>query len=632
MTSPLVIAFETAIAGGEITARFTPSADVAAPIWCFSLLAPGRVISGGHWVTGTGGYCEIALPDLVAGQTHQVQIAYDGDFIPKNRAWLPLGSYFRLTGGACFALPPMPQGTLVADGPTERERAPSAFAVIPRPQNTMWLDEEPPVPVRQILPHGDFPDGIQIVLEACALSQRCGFGPLTDTDGVDASLTYDPDIPAEGYKLSIMSDGIAIRASDSAGLFYGAVTLITLIQTHNGLLNIGTLEDAPRFGWRGQHLDCARHFFQVETIERLFDLMALLKLNRFHWHFADDEAFRLEVDCAPDLWRKTAFRGEGELVPATFGAGIRSGGSYSKTDVVRLRARAKALHIDIMPEIELPAHALALTRAIPGLRDPDDNGQEISIQGYRQNAVNPARPEVLAFLDPLIAELATLFPDSILHLGCDELAPDTWAGSPQAQALCAREGLAGRDDLQGWFMEQVGALTRRHGLRPAAWEEAAKGANGGIGHDALLFSWTGQGPGIAAARAGYDVIMCPAQHCYLDMAHTADPADWGATWAATIALEDTVDWQVVPVGAEDITPRIQGIQGAYWGEFTTDDRQMEAMLAPRLLGIAQKGWARENSLDPAELSGFAAAYAPLFDLMGWQRHPSAQKAGGETAP
>ena len=612
------IAFTAEIRGKDIIARFTPADDLAAPVWCFSLIAPVALKAGGRWVTGTGGYAEIRLPDLKAHQTHEVTIAYAGDYTPANRAWLPLGSYFRLEGGDVVALPAQPQG-VIAQAPATPPTPWEGLRLAPQP--SAFAANMGVLQARHFRISHDFPAGDTILADADALARRAGFGGLAGGD-LPLHLTRDGGLPAESYRLTLSPDRAALQAGDAAGAFYGCVTLMTLAQTHDGRIPCGTIYDAPRFGWRGQHLDCARHFYQPDTILRLLDLMALLKLNRFHWHFSDDEAFRLELDCAPDLARKTAFRGEGEVIPATFGAGIRAGGTYTKADVARILAHAASLQIDVMPEIEVPAHALALTRIVDGLRDPEDGGQEVSIQGYAQNAMNPAMPAVLPFLDRLIAELAQVFPGATLHLGCDELAPDTWAGSPAATALCARENLQGRDDLQGWFMAQVADITRKHGLRPAAWEEAAKGANGGIGHDALLFSWTGQAPGIAAARAGYDVIMCPAQHCYFDMAHSADLDDWGAAWAAFIPLEASVDWHVVPQEAADILPRVKGVQGAYWGEFTTDDRQIEPMLAPRLLGLALKGWSREGAVDGARLRGLAARYAPVFAAMDWQAHPA----------
>ena len=143
-------------------------------------------------------------------------------------------------------------------------------------------------------------------------------------------------------------------------------------------------------------------------------------------------------------------------------------------------------------------------------------------------------------------------------------------------------------DLQGWMIHRFAEFAQSKGLRPAAWEEAAQGKNGGIGHNAILFSWTGQGPGLEAAYAGYDVVMTPAQHVYLDMAHTSDPDDWGASWAAFVDLSDTINWDPVP--DVELKDRIVGVQGTFWSEFTTQDDQIWPMLMPRMLGVAAICW------------------------------------------
>ena len=257
------------------------------------------------------------------------------------------------------------------------------------------------------------------------------------------------------------------------------------------------------------------------------------------------------------------------------------------------------------------------------MRDPGDNSQAYSVQGYADNSLNPAMSETWKLVEPLCLEVAAMFPFGMVHLGCDELPPAAWSASPAVAALKAEHGLESRDDVQGWMMERLAGMLERAGYRPAAWEEAAKGANGGLGHGALLFSWTGQGPGIEAARAGYDVVMCPAQNVYFDMAHTADPGDWGTAWAAIVGLEDVINWRPVPKGAEDVAERIVGVQGCFWSEFTTEDREMEPMLAPRILGMANKGWDIGDRVDGPALRALAQAYGPLFDRMGWQRHGGA---------
>ena len=608
------LTFDAHIVGTEIHCEIGSDTAISAPVFCCSNYVPSRVVSGGTLVRTVAGYTEVALPNIPAGGSVRFAMAYlEPDFAPKNRAWLPLGPYLRTKTGP-VPLPSTEIGVRV-DLPPPRT-APDFDGLRLVPQPTAWA-----AATGMVAAPGFVCDDPRLKA-VDDLAHRLNLGPFL-SDGVRLRVKTDPNMVEEGYTLTIAPDGVTATVSGDAGLFRAAVTLLTLRETHEGNLPCGTITDAPRFGWRGQHLDCARHFYSVETILRLLDLLALLKLNRFHWHFSDDEAFRVEVTCAPELWQRTAIRGEGCLVPGVYGGGIRAGGSYSKADVARIVERARALHIEVLPEIEVPAHGYALNVARHGMRDPGDNSMAVSVHGYPDNVVNPAMPDTWALLEPLALEVAAMFPIGILHLGCDELPPAAWSASPAVEALKAEHGLKTRDDVQGWMMSRLGGFLQDHGIRSAAWEEAAKGSNGGLGHGALLFSWTGQGPGIAAARAGYDVVMSPAQRIYFDMAHTSSPEDWGAAWAAYVALEDVMGWKPVPAGAEDIAHRVVGVQGCFWSEFTTKDSEMEPMLAPRILGMANKGWDKNDAVDGVGIRSLAQSYGPLFDRIGWQRHKGA---------
>ncbi len=611
----MTLTFASRIDGIQIRCLIGSDRPIAAPTLCFSLMAAPKVVSGGTMVRRVAGYAEIALPDLVPGTEHEVVLEHaHKEFGPRNRAWLPLGAYLRV-GKECLPLPPRTDlGLREVDGPPAPALPADRVPLVPQP--TEWRPSGATVAFAT-LAHVPGLDGV------ADLAVRLGLAPLMQAGGAALVVGEDPALGAEGYRLTIAPAGLSVTVGGPAGLHYAGITLLTLRETCGGKLPCGTITDTPRFGYRGQHLDCARHFFGVDFILRLLDLMALLKLNRFHWHFADDEAFRLEVETQPLLWQRTVFRGEGELVPGVFGGGIRAGGSYSKADVARVVARAKTLQIEVLPEIEVPAHSHAMVKAVPGLRDPGDNGEEVSVQGYLDNIVNPAVPGTWDLLVPLAKEVAGLFPLGILHLGADEAPHGAWDGSPAVAALKAREGLSTSDDVQGWMLAKLAAELGSEGVRVAAWEEAAKGCQGGIGNAALLFSWTGQGPGIEAARRGHDVVMCPAQHAYFDLAHSPDPDDWGAAWAGFVPLEKTVAWDPVPKGAENITPRIAGVEACFWGEFTVEDSQAEGMIAPRILGIATKGWEPAGRTDGSALRALAGAYAPLFDSIGWKRYRSA---------
>ncbi len=583
--------------GLEIHCTITPDRDLSAPVFCFSGMAPMTTTVGGDRIGGMGSFTQVALPDLKAGKPHAIVIEYIHGYKPANRAWLPMGPYLRCEGDL-IALPYTPQGC--RRQPIQMDEPFDGLPLVPQP--TTWTPSEGVVVLQ------GFRSEDRAFQAASKLAKRRGLGFACETNLQFVTKHMAPD----AYEIEITSQGVTVSAADYGGRLYACITLLTLAQ--HGPLLCGTIADAPRFGWRGQHLDTARHYYQPQTIFDLLDVMALLKLNRFHWHFADDETFRLELDSLPELWQKTRMCGEGELLPALFAGAIRAGGSYSKDTVRAVIAHAKDLNIEVLPEIEAPAHAIAMTHVFPDMRDPADNGAEMSVQGYLGNTMNPAMPKTWEVLEKILAEVSDLFTFDHLHLGCDELAEGAWLGSPKARALMAQEGLATSDDLQGWMMRKLGQIAVDHGQRPAAWEEAAKGSNGGLGHNAILFSWTGQGPGLDAARNGYDVVMTPAQHVYLDMAHTDDADDWGASWAAFISLAETVNWDPVPDPA--IADKILGVQGTFWSEFTTQDAQIWPMLLPRMLGVAAMAWqkvppspddicrlAQSSFLQPALMTG-----------------------------
>lgn len=609
--------FSARIDGKTIHCEITADQNLTAPVFCFSGMAPMTATGGGEKVYGLGGYTEVQLPDLRAGAACRFQLALeDPSYRPTNRAWLPLGAYLR-AGDQRIPLPALPAGVRMRPTPRPEGARPAALRLCPQPKHFAPAEGVVQAPCfTHRNPGHDSSQDSSSLRALDALCQRAGLGAFLGADGVALETGLDPDLPAEGYRLTLQPTHIRLEAAGEAGLFYGGITLATLRQTHAGALPCGVIEDAPRFEWRGQHLDCARHFYDVETILRLLDLMALMKINRFHWHFADDEAFRLEIKAFPSL-SKTHFRGEGEMIPGVFGGGIRAGGSYSREDAQRVIDHARALHIEVMPEIEVPAHALTLARLFPETRDPLETGTEVSVQGYPGNVMNPAMPESWRVWETIAAEVAALFPFGVVHLGADELPPETWQGSPAARDLMQREGLKTSNDLLGWTLNRLAGFLSSNGFGVAAWDEASLGKVG-IGHDALLFSWSGQGPGLVAARAGYRVVMTPGQHLYLDMAQTADTDDWGASWAAIIGLADTIAWDPVPDDEPELEAQILGVQSTFWGEFTTQDQEMEPMIAPRILGSAVMGWQARKSCDPQTLAGLADDYRPLFAAIGWQ--------------
>lgn len=593
---------------------------------CFSLLSLAVVVSGARTVRQVANFLEVAPEPEVPlgnGESWELVVAYGFErHHPANVSWGPQLPYVALADGTTIDVEPTPLDFSAIE-PVAAPEPPSPEApelsLIPHPESwTAGMGSCDASAGFRLSPEA--PNFLQGAFQAVeALAQRCGFSPWV---GPGVTLQFEPLDSAnseEAYALAIIPGSVTLRAAHHSGALHALISLLQLRQTGGGSLPCGVLQDQPRFSWRGQHLDCARHFYQVESVLRLLDLMALLKLNRFHWHFIDDEAFRLELDSAPELAQETASRGHHQRIPGLFGGGAGPlGGTYSQAEVRTVVEHAQALGIEVMPEIEIPAHAWALLQVHPEFRDPEDESREQSVQGYLENTFNPAVPEVWTFLRPLLAEIVNLFPFGVVHLGCDELPPRVWEKSPAVQRLKAEQGLETTDDVQEWTMRRAAELVVQSGGRPAAWEEAGRGQQGGMGHGGILFSWSGQGPGLEAARAGYEVVMCPAQHIYFDMAPTPRPHERGMNWAAYVRMQDALEWHPVPPDEPELEERIIGVQGELWSETVQEDAMMEPMLAPRILALAEVAWSSESRKRPlAPFCGAAQAFEPIWRSLGW---------------
>lgn len=586
-------------------------------VLCFSMMVPVKSVSSCEVSRNVGGYTELSFGPRHGSNIFSFEFA-EAEFKIYNLSWLPQGAYIREAGGACADVEMDYLSAIKQTTANEGFEAETGLRLVPKP--TIWEPIGTVCDMRSGFDVDKSSPFLEAIIAADALADRNGLTRLIGTQsGIPLRISKNFEGPKEGYDLTISEQEIRVLANSRTGVFYAAMSLLNLAVNYDGVIPCGKITDAPRFEWRGQQLDCARHFYQPETLMRMLDLLALMKLNRFHWHFSDDESFRLEVECYPEIWQETRLRGEGLLVPGVFGGGKGpTGGSYSLEFTRALIKRASDLEIEVLPEIEIPAHAYALLRVFPELYDENDASKEDSVQGYIGNTMNPAQPFMWVFLENLIKEITCIFPSARIHLGCDEQPPKAWGESPAAQKLMARESLETQDDLLGWTIEKAGKIVRAHGCQPCAWEEAAKGSNGGIGNDAILFSWTGKGPGIDAARNGYKVVMTPAQHLYFDMAKSDSFDSRGAIWAGTHPLEDTVDWLPVPADEPELEDNIIGVEGAFWSEFTNKDEDMEWMIAPRILGLAEIAWRpKGDPADAVSINISAVTYQRFFDRINW---------------
>src|SRR2546423_1657682 len=340
----------------------------------------------------------------------------------------------------------------------------------------------------------------------------------------------------EGYRLDVRPTRIAIRAYRPAGAFYALQTLRQLLPPEifrqapvagvAWVVPAVAIEDAPRFGWRGVHLDVARHFMPKEFVKKMIDLAALHKLNRFHWHLTDDQGWRIEIRQYPRLtqvgaWRRQTLVGRQDHDSTTWRFdGQPHGGFYTQDDIREIVAYARARFVTIVPEIEMPGHSQAAIAAYPELGNRGDTLAVWTAWGVDENILNPGDATV-RFYQNVLTEVMALFPGRWIHIGGDEAPKTQWKASPLAQARIRELGLKDEDELQSWVTRRMDEVLTAHGRTLVGWDEILQG---GLAPNAVVMSWRGIDGGIVAARAGHDVVMAPGSHTYFDHYASADTA------------------------------------------------------------------------------------------------------------
>jgi len=605
--------------------------------FCFSLLSPVKAYENCIVSESVGGYSELSNPSqltLNSGEEWNFKYGYEFDrHKPLNHTWGPQGGFLKLQNGNTINID-------MTDLDLQRiSSVASTLQVLGNniPSESLRLVPQPYIwkPSAGVC---NLSESLNVVLDesemitnaykaASDLGKRINIDALplkinqqSQNTATSLRLKFEKFADTSSYNLTITSDAIELTAGDESGFFYGLISLLQLHQTYHKLIPCGLINDKPRFSWRGQHLDTVRHFYSVNSLLKLLDLMSLFKLNKFHWHGTDDEAFRFKLDSNPELATSTAKRGNNLLVPPIFGSGANpTGGCYDSIDIQKVTERAALNYIDVMPEFDLPGHNMALINLLSSVRDPHDKSNEVSVQGYRENTLNPAMPFTFSLVESLIDDLCKIFPGEYIHLGGDEVASESWSKSPAIETLKVKHNLKNNKDVASWFINKLSARVKSNNKKIAAWQEAEEGDYEDEQTEKLLFSWQNLESGYKLARDGFKVVLCPAEYIYFDMAQSKNYSDRGIHWAAIIALEDTVNWQVIPSDEPELEKNIKGIQGHLWSETIIKDSDMDAMLCPRIIGLAESAWSTEaNKRKGSELSSLIlSSFRNLFNQIGW---------------
>jgi len=434
----------------------------------------------------------------------------------------------------------------------------------------------------------------------------------------------------DAYKIIINSNHIEVLSKNYGGSFYALISLLHLSYFYSGDLPIGTIEDKPKFLWRGMHLDCSRQFHSIKTIKRLLLYMSLFKLNRFHWHLTDNEAWRLDMESFPNLAVHSSFRGYKEIIPPVYGSGYyKYGGYYSKKDVQDLILFAKDLNIEIMPEIDLPAHSWALLQVMPQLYDKTSNRVSEDVGNYKNNTINPILNETSEFLEKVLLDISKLFPYNVIHVGVDERPKNAWEGSPIILEFMKQNDLATFDELQDFYMNNIINLNKKNEKITAAWNEAvlkpyidigSGGSSGNVDNSCLIFAWEHPDVAIQSIKKGFQTIMCPGQKTYFDMAHNNSTQERGICWAGTIEVSDIHAWRPLSDIDEDFHDLVLGIQGQLWSETLTKTSFIDQMINPRLASLAEVAWSDEKRRGWIDFKSTLKHSIQLLKKIGWNSH------------
>ena len=434
----------------------------------------------------------------------------------------------------------------------------------------------------------------------------------------------------EEYKITIDKNLLTIHYSDYGGKFYSIISLIQLLNYYKSNLPLGTIQDRPTLNWRGMHLDCARQFYTIDEIKRLLDYMSFFKLNRFHWHLTDNEAWRVELECYPNLTKVGAYRGYNEAIPPFYGTGYdKNGGYYSRAEVKELIEYAKLRNIEIMPEIDLPAHSWTLLQIMPELRDSSTNIIAEDVGNYPNNTINPALEETHIFLKKILEELSDIFSFNIIHVGVDERPKESWEGSPKVIEYMKNNNIASYDELQDNYMNNIITILKKSNKLTAAWNEAAlpphndigsSGSAGKIDKSCIIFAWEHPDVGLMSAKKGFKTVLCPGQKTYFDMAHNNSTNERGICWADTIEVKDVFDWKPLKDYALNEKKNVLGIQGQLWSETITNKSYFDTMINPRLATLAEIAWCSESQRSWENFRSSLKNNLEILSKIGWKFH------------
>jgi len=407
------------------------------------------------------------------------------------------------------------------------------------------------------------------------------------------SFVSEEYLPEGYYHMVVNTEGVDIFSTSASGLFYGVQSLLQIIVPEKQGWSIPhlTLTDFPRFGWRGLHLDVSRHFFPVDFVKRYIDLMSRYKFNTFHWHLTEDQGWRIEIKKYPKLQEVGAYRNETLIghysdQPQQFD-GQRYGGYYTQEEIKEVVAYASERFVTIVPEIEMPGHALAALSAYPHLGCTGGPYEAATLWGVFDDVFCAGKESTFSFLEDVLDEVIELFPGQYFHVGGDECPKTRWKECSHCQKRIQKEGLADEHELQSYFIQRIEKHLNERGKKLIGWDEILEG---GLAPNAAVMSWRGEEGGIAAAKAGHYVVMTPGFALYFDH-YQGDPKNEPIAIGGNTSLKKVYSYDPIPDALDQNEQRyILGAQANVWTEYIKTPEHVEYMVYPRALALAEVIW------------------------------------------
>lgn len=442
----------------------------------------------------------------------------------------------------------------------------------------------------------------------------------------------DANLAEEEYSIDITKANCIVRASSYNGFLYAIQTLKQLTSVNifgnepnpaeKFLFPCVKIQDKPRFGYRGMHLDCSRHFFSVEEVKKYLDIMALYKLNRFHWHLTDDQGWRVEIKKYPKLTEIGAFR-NGTVIKKDWGSndGVRYGGYYTQEQMKDIVAYAGKLGIVVIPEIDLPGHMMGALAGYPELGCTGGPYEVWTRWGISDQVLCPGKDGMFTFLEDVFTELMDIFPSEYIHIGGDECPKTEWEKCPACQArikalgIKADERHTAEQFLQSYVTARVQKFLNDHGRKIIGWDEILEGE---LAKGATVMSWRGTDGGIKASAMGFDVIMTPNTYCYFDYYQSQDMDKEPFGIGGDLPLEKVYGYEPLEGLDAEQQKHILGVQANLWTEYVATPEHLEYMLLPRMTALSEVQWCRpeDKNLDRYKAALQAESFK-IFDILGY---------------